>query len=92
MPTKRIGHNIAGARVTLGWEQAELAEAVNNQTDVLMSRRTLGRIERGEREARASEIAAFAEVLGVPVSWFYEGPDWLDSANEMGGYLQLAIA
>jgi transcriptional regulator with XRE-family HTH domain len=87
MTTNRIGRNIAGARVTLGWEQAELAEAVNNQTDVLMSRRTLGRIERGEREARASEVAAFADVLGVPVAWFYDGPDWLESANALGGYL-----
>lgn len=82
----RIGRNIAGARELLGWDQNDLAAEIASR-GTLMSARTLGRIERGEREARAGEVAAIAEVLGVPVSWFYTGPEWLESANALGGYL-----
>lgn len=85
MPDNLVGRNIAGARYLCGWDQAELAQAVTDQ-GVYMSPRTLGRIERGERDARAGEVQTIAAVLRVPVGWFYIGPDWLASA-EMRGWL-----
>ena len=86
---QNIGRTVAGAREMLGWDQGDLAAAVAEQ-GTLMSARTLGRIERGEREPRAGELAAIADVLGVPISWFYTGPEWLESANVKGGWLTAA--
>ena len=83
---RNMGRTIAGAREMLGWDQSDLAAEVT-ALGGLMSARTMGRIERGEREARAGEIQLIAEVLGVPIGWFYAGPEWLASANVKGGYL-----
>jgi transcriptional regulator with XRE-family HTH domain len=81
MPAHRIGRSIAAARDLLGWSQGELAAAVTKR-GVPLADYTLGKIERGERRARADELGAIADVLGVPYEWFHHGgPDWLDQAN-----------
>ncbi|MBI1280146.1 MAG: helix-turn-helix domain-containing protein [Anaerolineaceae bacterium] len=70
-----IGQRIQQARERIGMSQRDFAEAVGkDQTAVSL-------YESGKRKVAATELSTFADVLEVPVSYFYEGkiePDDLD--------------
>ena len=90
MSSTQIGRNVAAARDIAGLSQDQLAEAMGEH-GALIPRRTLGRIERGEREVRAGELAAISKATGAPVEWLLSGPGWqpLTSDGALGGYLAL---
>lgn len=70
----RAGKRIRARRERLGLGQEELAQQMQ-----LAHRQTLGRIESGERKLRPVELAAAAQALDVPVSYF---TDPFDAAGE----------
>ncbi len=67
MINRYIGGGLSLARIVRGLSQAELAMA----TGIAVSR--LACLERGETEFTARELYAVAQVLGVPVDYFFEG-------------------
>lgn len=83
-----IGKHIQAARALTGHTAEELGDLLRTQHGLTkMNGRTLGKIERGERAARADEVLAIAKALDVPVSWLMEGPEWLAARKQhMGGY------
>jgi len=70
-----IGQRIQQARERVGMSQRDFSEAVGkDQTAVSL-------YESGKRKVAATELSLFAQVLQVPVSYFYGGdiqPDDLD--------------
>ena len=62
-----IGGNIQKARKGNGLGQGDLARRIS------VTMQTVSRWERGQREPKATEIAAIAQVLEIPVSTLFEG-------------------
>jgi transcriptional regulator with XRE-family HTH domain len=75
-----IGRNIAAERERLMWKQEELAQAMADAGHP-MTGKALGNIERGSRAARADEVNAIAEILGVPLDVLMRTPEWIEEAN-----------
>lgn len=72
-----LGQRIRLARERLGMPQEELAAAIGKD------QRAVSEYEHGKRRIAAVDLPRFAEVLQVPLLYFYEGelrPDDLDSA------------
>ncbi|MCU0838270.1 MAG: helix-turn-helix domain-containing protein [Rhodospirillales bacterium] len=67
MINRSIGGGLSLARIVRGLSQVELAMA----TGIAVTR--LACLERGETECTARELYAVAQVLGVPVDYFFEG-------------------
>lgn len=61
-----LGREIAAERVRRGWTQAELAAAASDD-DVSVSRKQVGKIERGER-GQLHEVWRLAMTLGMQFS------------------------
>ena len=62
-----VGERIRMYRETLGMNRYELAAEIGIGFD------TLGRIERGERDARSETLCRMSEVFGVPVDLLLKG-------------------
>lgn len=68
---------LRAARVLAGVEtREELAERVNLAK---LGAKTIGKIERGERALEEHEIPPIADALGIPVSFFTDGPGASDA-------------
>ena len=62
-----LGSRIRQARERLNMSQAELAKAVKRD------QRAISQYERGDRKLAAVDLPRFAEVLDVPIVFFFEG-------------------
>jgi transcriptional regulator with XRE-family HTH domain len=62
-----LGLRIRQARDKIGMSQEDLASAVGKD------QRAVSDYENGKRRIAATDLSTFARVLGVPVSYFYEG-------------------
>ena len=58
---KRIGLNIRGERIKLGWSQEKFAEYANVHTNYI------GKIERGEQNLTIKKIVNLANILQIPL-------------------------
>lgn len=70
-----LGQRIRQARDNIGMSQRDFSEAVGKDQTAISE------YETGKRKVPAVELSIFAQVLQVPVSYFYEGdiqPDDLD--------------
>jgi len=70
-----IGHRIRQARDNIGMSQRDFSDAVKKDQTAISE------YETGKRKVPAVELSLFAQVLQVPVSYFYESdiqPDDLD--------------
>ena len=64
---KAVGARLKLRRCLLKWSQAELGRRCH------VSSQQIHKYEQGISGMRASRLAQFADVLGVPVSFFFEG-------------------
>ncbi len=71
---KAIGERVRFRRQVLGWSQDELARLCN------ISPQQIHKYEKGRSGLRPHRLVRFADVLGVPVSWFFKG---LESNTKM---------
>jgi len=71
-----LGARIAARRRTLGLSAAEVERMT------LLRRGGLARIERGDKGLDASLLIALSQVLGVDISYFFEGQQAIDTANK----------
>jgi transcriptional regulator with XRE-family HTH domain len=62
-----LGQRIREARDKVSLSQEDLADAVGKD------QRAISEYENGKRKVTATDLAIFARVLGVPISYFYEG-------------------
>lgn len=62
-----LGVRIREARERLGMSQEDFALAVAKD------QRAISEYERGKRKLSVTDLPTFAQVLGVPVLYFYEG-------------------
>lgn len=63
---KKIGRNVAKARIAKGYSQDDVAA----EADV--SRSSVDRIERGITDPRAATLLKLADALAVPVKRFFD--------------------
>jgi len=52
----------------------------------------VSRIERGEQEAKQTDIALFRQVQGRPLEFYFDGPDPVNVRSAMGVFLSPAFA
>jgi transcriptional regulator with XRE-family HTH domain len=62
-----VGARIRMSRALAGFNQTELAKRVG------VTFQSIQKYERGTNRVSASRLQEIADVLGVPVSWFFEG-------------------
>jgi transcriptional regulator with XRE-family HTH domain len=67
-----VGRNVARIRKARGLRQDEFGEALGKLFGEPWDRRTIGKTEGGRRRIDVEELVAFAEVLDVPISAFFE--------------------
>ena len=79
------GRNVRAALVLRNLDVADLAPQLN------ISRRTLERTMRGEREPRPWETSRIEELLGLPAWFIREGIDGLVPDDEAFSRLRLTI-
>jgi transcriptional regulator with XRE-family HTH domain len=72
-----LGRRIRRARERLGMPQEELAAAVERD------QKAVSEYENGKRKLPATDIPTFASVLGVPVSYFFEGDVQVDDLDQV---------
>lgn len=72
-----LGQRIQQARERVSMSQRDFAEAVGKD------QKAIHEYETGKRRISAVELASFARVLGVPVSYFYEGEFKTDELDQM---------
>lgn len=71
-----IGQHIQKARDRVGMSQRDLADAVGKDQKAIYE------YETGKRKVSAIELVNFARVLGVPISYFYEGQFQSDELDQ----------
>ncbi len=64
---KKIADRIRSSRELAGLSQAQAAKILG------LHRPTVSEIEAGRRHIKASELARFADLYGVEISWIIEG-------------------
>ena len=64
-----VGHRVRERRTLLGLSQSHLAEQVS------LTFQQIQKYERGTNRISASRLWQLSEVLGVPISWFFEDVD-----------------
>jgi len=74
-----VAYNFRCARLALGWTQAETAVRLEPVIGRLLTQAGMSSIEtayrgRRRREFDAHELSVFAEVFGLPVTWFLLPP------------------
>ena len=78
---KRIGDRMRRAREQRGWTQSELAEQLGKNAT------TVSNYENGNRAIRVTELPQLAQVLQVPIAYFFE-----ESAVELTEEMLAALA
>jgi transcriptional regulator with XRE-family HTH domain len=64
----QVGHRLRLRRAALGLSQTKLAEQVG------LTFQAIQKYERGENRTSASRLHQFAQILNVPVSYFFDEP------------------
>ncbi len=74
---KRIGEQIIKARKRKGMSQVQLSAALAARSglDAESVRRSIGNNERGKNAPRVRTLAAIAEILDQPISFFLGAPE-----------------
>ena len=72
-----LGQRIRQARERIGMSQEALAEGVDRD------QKAVSEYENGKRKLSAAELPTFARVLGVPVSYFFEGTFEVDDLAQL---------
>lgn len=72
-----LGLRIRKARERVGLSQEELAHRVERD------QKAVSEYENGKRKLPATELPTFARVLGVPVSYFFEGEFQADELDQL---------
>lgn len=72
-----LGKRIRQARERIGMSQEALAEGVARD------QKAVSEYENGKRKLPATELPSFARVLGVPVSYFFEGEFELNDLDQI---------
>ncbi|MHB8625522.1 MAG: helix-turn-helix domain-containing protein [Aggregatilineales bacterium] len=72
-----LGQRIRRARERLGMSQEAFASAVERD------QKAVSEYENGKRKLPATELPVFASVLGVPISYFYEGNFQVDDLDQL---------
>jgi transcriptional regulator with XRE-family HTH domain len=72
-----LGERIRQAREQIGLSQEEFAVAVSRDQGAISE------YENGKRKLPATDLPLFARVLGVPVSYFYEGEQTVDDLDQL---------
>lgn len=72
-----LGQRIRATRERVGMSQEQLADAVERD------QKAISEYENGKRKLAATELAVFARVLGVPISYFYEGEYHIDELDQL---------
>jgi transcriptional regulator with XRE-family HTH domain len=72
-----FGSRIREARERLGISQEELAERLNKK------QRAISEYENGNRRMFVTDLPDLAQVLGVPVSYFFDGEITKDQLDEV---------
>jgi transcriptional regulator with XRE-family HTH domain len=70
-----LGAAVARFREARGWRQADLAEALSAKVGRPIDPTLITRLELGRRNTPAGDIAALADIFGVPVSAFFSSDD-----------------
>src|SRR6266508_3178330 len=73
-----VGARVAAARERAGFTQRELADRLQ------LGRSAITRIELGQRQLDALELAQIAETLGRSVEWFLTEPPTVIASRRMG--------
>lgn len=72
-----LGQRIRRARERIGMSQEAFAVAVERD------QKAVSEYENGKRKLPATELPTFARVLGVPVSYFFEGDFQVDDLDQL---------
>lgn len=72
-----LGQRIRQARERIGMSQRDFAQAVNKD------QKAISEYENGTRRVSAVELGGFANVLGIPITYFYEGEFTVDELDQM---------
>jgi transcriptional regulator with XRE-family HTH domain len=72
-----LGQRIRHARERIGMSQEALADAVERD------QKAVSEYENGKRKLPATELPTFASVLGIPVSYFFEGEFQVDDLDQL---------
>ena len=72
-----LGKRIRRARERVGMSQEALAEALERD------QKAVSEYETGKRKLPATDIPAFASILGVPFAYFFEGEFHLDELDQV---------
>jgi transcriptional regulator with XRE-family HTH domain len=72
-----IGNRMRQARERIGMSQKEFANAVNKDQTAISE------YETGKRKVPAVELSIFARILGLPVSYFYDGDFQVDALDQL---------
>jgi transcriptional regulator with XRE-family HTH domain len=72
-----LGQRIRRARERASMSQEDLANAVERD------QKAVSEYENGKRKLPATELPTFARVLGVPVSYFFEGEFGVDDLDQL---------
>jgi transcriptional regulator with XRE-family HTH domain len=73
----QLGQRIRAARENAGLSQEEFAEAVRKD------QRAISEYENGKRKIPATDLATFAHVLGVRITYFYEQDTTADDLDQL---------
>ncbi|MBE7512720.1 MAG: helix-turn-helix transcriptional regulator [Anaerolineales bacterium] len=77
MDQVELGLRIRRARERIGMSQESFSEAVKRD------QKAVSEYENGKRKLPATELPTFARVLGVPVSYFFEGDFQVDDLDQL---------
>lgn len=77
MDQVELGKRIRQARERIGMSQEALAEGVARD------QKAVSEYENGKRKLPATDIPLFARVLGVPVSYFFDGEFQEDQLDQL---------
>ena len=69
------GPRIRKAREKLGWDQIELAAALEVDFQLKLDQSDISEIERQKRGVKDFELDAFARLLGVSPEWLLRGEE-----------------
>ncbi|GIL14738.1 MAG: XRE family transcriptional regulator [Chloroflexi bacterium] len=72
-----IGQRIRQARENIGMSQRDFSDAVKKDQTAISE------YETGKRKVPATELSTFAQILQVPVSYFYEGEVLSEDVDQM---------
>src|ERR671926_591337 len=83
---KHVGGRVRLRRMLIGMSQEKLGEALG------ITFQQVQKYEKGTNRIGASRLHQIAQVLGVPISFFYEGAPEESAANDPHAPVQTAIS